>query len=428
MKPLRSLPPLELRLRESRRGFTTPAVALALLVVMAGLALILDRLWLDAADLELTTAAESAALAAASELASDDLLRLTSDAEQRFDIARSAGAFIAGQNLVAGNPVVLNIDPAGDIRLGRLTLDAEAGKVRFDETTVQPTTAVVTAMRTRRSSNPVSLFVAGVTGQAAGDVVSRVEASVDNRVLAVRPADGVPVPALPLAIWWKDPAGQRLDTWQVQIEARKGQDQYGYDSVGHSVYAGSDGIPEMTLRSQGRGTQSANLLVVDLGSGLNDLTLQRQFQTGLTVDDLEPLGGELPIRGSLTVKAFGEVRHTDREALELVIGEPRICLLYASATPSQSGELLDATCTQLVAIRVLAIKDQNDGSCEIVVQPCVIKTKTAVLDVPTPYSTESVVPVLPGAVTTTPPESTSTATVTPTTPGNPYIYKVLLTH
>ncbi len=124
MKKTRLLSLTGTQVRKSRRrGFTTPAVAIALLVVMAGLALVLDRLWLDTADLELTTAAEAAALAAASELANDDLLKLNAVPELRFERARAAAAWIASQNLVAGSPVVLNTDPEGYIRLGRLLLD-----------------------------------------------------------------------------------------------------------------------------------------------------------------------------------------------------------------------------------------------------------------------------------------------------------------
>ena len=57
------------RRHEKRGGYTTAAIAFALLVAMAGFALLIDRMWLDAADMELTVAAESAALAAAAELA-----------------------------------------------------------------------------------------------------------------------------------------------------------------------------------------------------------------------------------------------------------------------------------------------------------------------------------------------------------------------
>lgn len=420
MKKTRLLSLTGTQVRKSRRrGFTTPAVAIALLVVMAGLALVLDRLWLDTADLELTTAAEAAALAAASELANDDLLKLNAVPELRFERARAAAAWIASQNLVAGSPVVLNTDPEGDIRLGRLLLDTESDLVKFSETTENPTTAVVTAIRSRRTNNPVGLFVAGATGQSQGDVATRVEASIDNRISGVRAAKGTPVPALPIAIWWRDPSGVRPDTWENQIDNRLGADLYTYDPVSHAVSGGGDGIPEIVLRSQARGSQttSANVLVVDVGAGLNDQTLQRQFTSGWTADDLGATDGEfnVSLATPMALNASGELPHSDRESLDTLVGEPRICLLYSTAVPSGKGSLVQATCMQMVAIRIMAVRDQSDGSCEVVAQPCVIKTKTAMLLLPSPYSTDSVILGNP------------TKSVT-TSPGNPYIYKLQLTH
>ncbi|MBS0203691.1 MAG: hypothetical protein JSS49_12370 [Planctomycetes bacterium] len=422
------------RLGLRRRGFTTPAVAVALLVTMAGLALILDRLWLDAADLELTTAAEAAALIAASELATDDLLKPAPDAEQRMELARTAAAFIASQNTVGGTPVMLDSTAQGDIRFGQLVVDDQAGQVQFLESSTNPNTVVVTALRSRRSSNPVALFVSGATGEPYGDVATRVEATIDNRICGVRPNDGTPVPAIPIAIWWKDPAGLRVDTWQAQIESRRGADQYGYDPIAHTVYSGSDGIPEIVLRSQQTGQPAANtnLVVVDVGAGMNDQTLARQFASGWTTDDLSGLGGELCLTPATpaTMRASAELRHADRQALDSLIGEPRICLLYSAATPVNNGQQLQATCIYLVAIRVLAVRDQGDGSCELTAQPCVLKTKTAILNMALPYSTETVVPVSPYSVA---PASGSTgSTATPSGPngsagpGNPYIYKLQL--
>ena len=396
-----------------RRGLTTPAVAVALIVAMCGLALIVDRLWLDAADLELTTAAESAALAAARGLASDDLLRLKADPADRLQAAREAASWVAGQNLVAGDPVAVNSDPQGDVRLGRLILDETENQVRFEESDDNPTTVVVTARRTRATSNPVGLFVSGLTGIPFGDVSSRVEATIDNRILGVRPFEGTSVPALPLAIWLQDSTGQRRDTWEQQIEARHGADNYGFESSGRRVYRGADGIPEIVLRSQGRDNKStpSNVLVIDIGTGLQAKELARQFASGWSNDDLADLGGELRVTPSHPEKfaASSELNHDDRGALDNLIGEPRICLLYSDARPNGSSSLLQATCVRLVAIRVLAIRDGNDGSCEVVAQPCVFATRTALLDVQTPYHT--------GLARDASADNT-----------NPYIYKLQLTH
>ena len=396
-----------------RRGLTTPAVAVALIVAMGGLALIVDRLWLDAADLELTTAAESAALASARSLASDDLLRPNADPADRRQAAREAAAWVASQNLVAGDPVTLNSEPQGDVRLGHLILDETEDQVRFEESDDLPTTAVVTARRTRATSNPVGLFVSGLTGIPFGDVSSRVEATIDNRIVGVRPFDGTSVPALPLAIWLKDPAGQRLDTWEQQIEARRGADNYGFETDDGRVYRGADGIPEIVLRSQGRDKSSnpANVLLLDIGTGWNDRELARQFASGLSSDDLTDFDGELRVTAShpANFAATSELKHDDRGVLDSLIGEPRICLLYSEARPNGSRSLRQATCVRLVAIRVLAVRDGSGGSCELIAQPCVLATRTALLDEQTPYHTG-----FAGK------DSTATA--------NPYIYKLQLTH
>lgn len=401
---------------------------------MAGLALILDRLWLDAADLELTTAAEAAALVAAGELANDDLLKPAADPQHRLDMARNSATWIASQNLVAGDPVLLDSNPEGDIRLGKLVLDEHEDKIRFEETAKQPATAVVTSLRTRRTSNPVGLFIAGVTGHASGDVATRVEASVDNRVIGLRPLAGIPIPALPIAIWLNDPSGQRPDTWRNQIEARKGEDKFGYDCLGNAVTSGADGIPEMTLRSQARGSSlNMNTVVVDVGAGLSDKVLAAQFAHGLTTEDLATTGGELSVFDSSPQKmpASGEIRHADRVAMESIVGEPRICLLYSTASSGVSGEITQATCVRMVAVRILSVNDRSDGSCEFVVQPCIIKTRTAILDAPYPYTTDGVVPVSPYRTSSSAPASGQTPVAAGpaiSNSGHPYIYKLHLTH
>ena len=402
-------PPRSLR----RRGLTTPAVAVALIVAMCGLALIVDRLWLDAADLELTTAAESAALAAARSLAGDDLLRPNADPNDRFQAARQAAAWVASQNLVAGDPVTINSDSQGDVRLGHLILDETEKQVRFEESDENPTTAVVTAQRTRSTSNPVGLFVTGLTGIPFGDVSSRVEATIDNRIVGVRPFDGAPVPALPLAIWWKDSTQQRRDTWEQQIEGRRGTDTFGHDAATGQVYRGADGIPEIVLRTPSRkgGSDDSNLLVLDIGTGLKDKDVARQFASGWSAEDLADLDGELRVSPNHPeiFAASSQLNHDDRDALDNLIGEPRICLLYSDARPNSSRSLLQATCVRLVAIRVLAVRDGSNGSCELVAQPCVFATRTALLDEQTPYHT-------------------GLASDASTQNANPYIYKLQLTH
>lgn len=376
-----TLPDRASRATRYRRGFTTPAVAVALLIGMMGLALILDRVWLETAQLELNTAAEAAALAGASELVSDDLLLSRDTTDLRINNAREVAAWIASQNYVCGTPVTLNAEPDGDVLLGHLVRESQG--IRFVESDDNPRSVVVTALRTRSNNNPVGLFVSGVTGLPYGDVAARVEATVDNCVIGLRPLDGSSIPAIPIAIWDVDPSRQRSDTWSVAIRSRKGSDDYGYDSQTHTVYSGSDGIPELVIRSAANlgSSRKSNVRLIDIGNGLNDANVARQFKSGLNVEDVAGFTGELllGLGQSLTFNSTAKLDDLNYVELQKLVGERRICFLYSTALAV--GELTgDQTlCTDIVAVRIMSVSSDPDGSYAAIVQPTVVTTRTAIL-------------------------------------------------
>ena len=73
----------------------TLVAMMSLLVIVGGVALALDRLWLDNAKTELEIAVEAAALRSGQLLASDDLLRPDADIESRLQHARHEAGRIA---------------------------------------------------------------------------------------------------------------------------------------------------------------------------------------------------------------------------------------------------------------------------------------------------------------------------------------------
>lgn len=391
----------------SRHGFITPLLAIALLVVLACTALALDRLWIELAMTELTTCAEAAAIAAGRELAADELLRAEADAKNRLAAARRAAAHIAAQNLVAGKPLQLETSPAGDIRFGRLVVDEATGRPRFVETTRNPTSVLVTARRSRSRNNPVALLFSGLTGGRGAEAAQRAEATIDNRVAGVRPFGEIPVPALPLAILKHDPAGTRADTWDVQIERRAGQDRFSYDARSRQVQRRPDGIPEIVLRSMkaSRRAAEANVLLVELGTDLRSRHVVRQIRRGWTVEDLADYNGELtfqerPLSLIATAAFAGDVPR----ALAATAGQTRIVLLYAEQEPVGRAGLGRARCVGLVAGRVMTVRVLDEGACEIVFQPAVTTSRTAVLaDISPPHSERGEL-------------------------RNPYIYKLQLTY
>ena len=358
-----------------------PGLAVALVVAICLLALVLDKLWLDAARTELCTSAEAAALAAARELVHEDLLSEEDDPADRIQSARRRAAEAAWKNSVAGRPVELDSSPGGDIRFGRLVVDPDSGVTRFLQAEVNPRTARVTASRQRSRGNPIALWFRGITGHAEGDAVYRAEASVNNQILGVKPFAGVSVPALPLAILECDLTGNRTDTWEAQIIHRQGQDAYRFNEETGQVEPGQDGIPEIHLHSKKdeESATEANLQLIDLNTGLRTGPLLEQFETGWTAKCLKECGGELVFHsGSVWLTSLAALDEDHADGLKRLIGKPRICLLYADLEPAGKGGYGKLRVVNLIAARIMAV-DCIDGRHVIVLQPTVLTTRTAVL-------------------------------------------------
>ncbi len=382
-------PSLKTVMRSRRAGSLMPAIVVALIVVLAGTALVLDRLWLDNSKTELRAAAESAALAAGRELASDALLQKEFNADAYLMKARLAAARIAAENRVAGDTVLLNTDRDGDIRFGKVTTN-EFGEMTFLETDSHPMSVAVAARRTSDRGSAVGLPMLTPGGPRNADVVCVAEASLDNHVVGLRPVGNVPLMTLPLAILNKivpslakpDPKTKpKVATWDNQVEQRRGQDRFSYEQSTGEVIQQSDGIPEIVLRTHaGKLDPLANSFVVNFGGDqtLNDL--HQQIVTGWTVDDLEPLGGELMLNAGVKLPGLkGVDSNTLAEGLQSVIGQSRVCLLYEQANLNPQANVATVSISGFVAGRVMSVKQLSSDCCEIVFQPAVMTVRGAVV-------------------------------------------------
>lgn len=359
-----------------RRGSLLPAVAIGLLVAAGGVALVLDRLWLSAADSELQTAANAAALAAANMIADEEILKVDFDAEVWAKQVRQKAEEVARQNLVAGRSPVVNTDPHRDVRLGRPVVDELTGQVTYIETDYDPSSIMVTAHRDRSTGNPVSLFMPYLTGQPHGDVTAMAEASISNHISGVRPLDRANVPLWPLAILESN--GSQLDDWLSAIEAGQGEDNLGWNRERHELIDEGDGLPEMRLTT-GKDQQPGNLFLVDLGTDLYDDDLSLQFEKGFTWKHLEDFGSELNFTaGPFSLTASSDLLGTPVDYLQNQIGHTRIVLLYQRQADSGNNRYQTIQATRLVAIRLLAVHKSYE-EIELIVQPTVIATRTAVL-------------------------------------------------
>ena len=407
-----------------------PALALALIAALAGAALVVDRLHLDSAKSELRIAAEAAALAAARELANDDRLRPDFDPTALQMKARFAAARIAAQNVVAGQPVTLRIgegitvvagasrpsaearrlsyDSASDVRFGRLMNDPATGETIFVEANDhEPTSVAVAARCTEARQSAVPLPFRTFYAPNDADVVAVAEASLNFQVRGLRTIDRLPIPTLPLAILDRPNAKQdsshkhstvSLDpsnksaasnaqpqpsapNWTRDIEQRRGADHFGYDAATGEVTNEADGIPEITLRTAARSSNSqSNAFVITLTGDLTEEHLRRQITQGWSADDLEPLGGELLFdHGPLTLAGLRGVDcNVLAQSMRKMLGQSRVVFLYERVEGDANSHVATLQVTKMVAGRVMSVREISECECEIVLQPAVLATRSAV--------------------------------------------------
>lgn len=366
-----------------RRGSMALAAMLSLLVIVGGVAIALDRLWLESAQTELEAAVEAAALRGGQLLASDDLLRVDSDIEARLEHARLEAGRIAEENLLAGQPVELDFSPEGDIRFGRLVRRERTNEDVFIETNDRPTSVVVRGLHSRSRNNPVATLLNSVSDNEGADVSALSEATIDNRIVGFQPVTGAPIPALPLAILREAEEGDSRESWMTQIEDRQGADLYGYDEQTGLTTDGPDGIPEIRLRSAIRrgDPKKANVHLFDVTGVSTDEELLFHMQNGWRDEDLPRNLNELRFdeNSSHDFETISGIHGVAPRVLEELIGQCRILFLYDEFLPTGRSGAGRLQVTQAVAGRVLSVEVLDDDGCELIIQPGVMTTRTALL-------------------------------------------------
>jgi hypothetical protein len=347
-----------------------PALLLLLVVGVGVLALVLNWCFVNLAARELQQAADAAALAAAGTLAESEpgIQCEPIGVHQRL---REAAVTFASQNAVAGRPAIAGAaepDEAVEILVGRLI---RTGDDRGDiiEDFTQPDTVRVTLRRSRAMGNPLPLLFSVTGGRRSADLAVLSQATLDDRVLGLRPTRDIATPLVPLAILDDDATNPRIG-WRSAIVAGLGQDRYGFDRVTGRIRRVSDGVPEIVLRAgSGQADSPGNLLALRLGGA-------SPLRSGFTRRDLEPWGGELiahpaqplalPARDSVDPGVFSELRE--------LRGTVRIWPLYGAAAHAGRAAL----CIGFVAARIMHVGQDESGQAAVTLQPALWITPTAV--------------------------------------------------
>ncbi|MFV2070412.1 MAG: hypothetical protein ACC645_25890, partial [Pirellulales bacterium] len=212
----------------------------------------------------------------------------------------------------------------------------------------------------------LSLWASSMFGFADVDMIVEARASVDQRVVGFRPVGHVAVPMVPLMIASRGDEGEQSDRFTV-------------DPRTLSVAPGRDGLQEFTIRL-GRPQQSSEAVenvarIVGFGRTASSHDLEHQIRYGLTDDDLQWTGGVIVHQG-ITQQAIATTEPsaaslaTLHRALRSIRGEKRIWPVGDPGTSSIFG---------FTALCVVECQEGEPGTLELVIQPCVLQTCTAMV-------------------------------------------------
>lgn len=378
--------------QHKRRGLMTPFIAVAILVVGAGMALVIDHIWLGTAHNQLRSAAEAAALAGARQLVNDqDLVAPpTTDYEldRRDDLVYHYAANLAWENRIAGRPLELITGPEGDIHIGKLVYNEQNDGPMFLEHRHNPTTVVVLAERTKYRRNPVALFMNQLAGQKAVDVRAFAEATIDNRVIGLKPTQSINVPALPIAVEVNE--STIAHDYIAQFFQKGEGDSYRFDADQQQVESESDGLSEVVIEMPFWSMETTTVvptehqwgMLLDFNTQVETDLVVAQIQNGLTVLDFDSLGGELPLGYEASSHLVGEptLEREAAETLQSLVGQTRLLFLHTT-TLGETPQTQPLKIVEAIGVRVMNV--EIDGSLKLTVQPAVLTTKTAQLtDVP----------------------------------------------
>ena len=159
--------------RDSRRGAMLVLIAVLLPVFAIVASFAVNLAWMQLTRTELRTATDAAARAGAK------ILSL----EQNVDDARAAAVDAAGRNLVAGQPLQLDL---GDVEFGTSAQVGSTGRFVFTPGGTPTNSLRVLGRRTAGSlSGPVNLFMSGVIGVGHYEPVHTAHAAMLDRDISL---------------------------------------------------------------------------------------------------------------------------------------------------------------------------------------------------------------------------------------------------
>jgi Flp pilus assembly protein TadG len=370
----------------SPRGAAALLFGLMLPVFIGFAALAVDTSMIAVARGQLSTAADSAALAGAQELATENRVRGATTLTTEITGANNQSLSFAQQNHVLGTAPVLstNVSNAttGDILVGYLDWTNPSSALDSSSANTKLFNSVqVTLHRDSTHGGVVPTVFAKLMGFSGSNVtVSSTATAQAFSVSGFKASGSSSANLLPIVL--------DTVTWQAMM-AGTTTDQYTYNSSSNTVTSGADGIYESLLYPVESGSPG-NWGTINVGVSNNSTsTLSAQIRYGITPAQLATYPNSTiqldstQTPPSITFSGNPGISAGIKDDLTAIIGKPVVVPIY-----DINGDNGNNAWYRVIAFqpaRILSVNFQGNPKY-VIIQPCLINDPTAVTGTAQPWT------------------------------------------
>jgi Flp pilus assembly protein TadG len=364
------------------RGVAAVLFGVLLPVLIGFAALAVDTSLIAVARGQLSTAADSAALAGAQQLASENRVRGATTLTTEITGANNQSLAFAQKNSVLGATPVLSTNMAnadsGEIMVGYIdwtnpssTLDSSL------EATKLFNSVQVTLHRDATHGGVVPTIFAQLMGFTGANVAVKSSATAQAfSVSGFKASGSSSANLLPIVL--------DVETWNKMMKATSpsnGTDQYTYDDTTHTVSSGADGVYESLLYPVSSGSPG-NWGTINVGVSSNSTsTLGAQIRYGITPAQLATYPNSTiqldstQTPPSITFSGDPGISAGIKDDLTAIIGKPVVVPIYDINGGNGNNAWYRVIAFQ--PCRILSVSFQGNPKY-VIIQPCLCNNQTVI--------------------------------------------------
>ena len=372
------------RRHASRRGVLTAWTIWLMLAAGAIVGGLFNVLWISCLRNQAQNCAASAAISAGHRYLSDDMLR---GWQQPFEYeGRMARCREAAVEMVELSRRGTTLPPISE---EQVEVHWGDGQTASNDPALLVPEKIVVSFDRRDAPYSIASFFSGLAGKRASGLSVSAAVSLEHAPAAFQPSASASVPMLPFSICddvLPVEDGQTPATagyWSANIESGTGRDLFSWDPNTHAFHDGPDGLPELKVSIYGTTSGSGPDAFIPLcfrkiSPAASGPAITKWIKNGLDLNDLKTFGVEqITFPGALPTASISlQDQGACMSALQSKIGEPCIvCLSSAEGQESGAGSL---KLKRPVAVRIVQVRQSASKMVDLILQPCVMATSTAV--------------------------------------------------